>query len=130
MEFGVVLPHVGPQARENVVERIQTIARHAEALGYHSVWVADHVVIPTVIESKYPYHPEGKFPIDPSGKDPNMPVPGNRREVTRPATQLTPCQLQGEEAVVFHRSVRPRTLLRRVSKARRSESRSEVTAAR
>ncbi len=66
MEFGVVLPHVGPQARENVVERIQTISRHAETLGYHSLWVADHVVIPTVIESKYPYHPEGKFPIDPA----------------------------------------------------------------
>ena len=66
MEFGVVLPHVGPQARENVVERIQSISRHAETLGYHSLWVADHVVIPTVIESKYPYHPEGKFPIDPA----------------------------------------------------------------
>lgn len=64
MEFGVVLPHVGPQARENVVGRIQTIARHAEALGYHSVWAADHIAMPTNLVSKYPYHPEGKFPVD------------------------------------------------------------------
>jgi len=64
MEFGVVLPHVGPQARERVVERIQTVARHAETLGYHSVWAADHIAMPTNLVSKYPYHPEGKFPVD------------------------------------------------------------------
>jgi alkanesulfonate monooxygenase SsuD/methylene tetrahydromethanopterin reductase-like flavin-dependent oxidoreductase (luciferase family) len=63
MEFGVVLPHVGPQARERVVERIQTIARQAEALGYHSVWAADHIAMPTNLVSKYPYHPEGKLPM-------------------------------------------------------------------
>jgi probable F420-dependent oxidoreductase len=66
MEFGVVLPHIGAFAREQVVERIQAVARHAEALGFHSLWVGDHVVIPSVIRSKYPYHPEGKFPIDPA----------------------------------------------------------------
>jgi probable F420-dependent oxidoreductase len=66
MDFGVVLPHVGPQARTQVVERIQTVARHAEALGYHSLWAADHIVLPTQINSKYPYHPEGKFPVDPA----------------------------------------------------------------
>jgi probable F420-dependent oxidoreductase len=64
MEFGVVLPHVGPQAREHVVERIQTVAQHAEALGYHSVWAADHIAMPVHLVSKYPYHPEGKFPVD------------------------------------------------------------------
>jgi len=66
MEFGVVLPHVGPQAREHVVERIQAVTQHAEALGYHSIWVADHIVLPTHIASHYPYHPEGKFPVDPA----------------------------------------------------------------
>ncbi|MCS6926084.1 MAG: TIGR03619 family F420-dependent LLM class oxidoreductase [Candidatus Binatia bacterium] len=64
MEFGVVLPHVGPQARAQVVERIQRMARHAEALGYHSVWVADHIAMPVHLVSKYPYHPEGKFLVD------------------------------------------------------------------
>jgi probable F420-dependent oxidoreductase len=66
MEYGVVLPHVGPHAREQVVERIQVVARQAEALGYHSLWAADHIVLPTHLTSKYPYHPEGKFPIDPA----------------------------------------------------------------
>ncbi|HJY80111.1 MAG TPA: LLM class flavin-dependent oxidoreductase, partial [Candidatus Binatia bacterium] len=66
MDYGVVLPHVGPHARERVVERLQTVARQAETLGYRSLWVADHIVLPTQLVSKYPYHPEGKFPIDPA----------------------------------------------------------------
>jgi probable F420-dependent oxidoreductase len=66
MEFGVVLPHVGPQAREGVIERIRTVAQQAEILGFHSVWVADHIVMPAHLTSKYPYHPEGKFPVDTS----------------------------------------------------------------
>jgi probable F420-dependent oxidoreductase len=45
---------------------MQTVARQAEALGYHSLWAADHIVMPTHLTSKYPYHPEGKFPIDPA----------------------------------------------------------------
>ena len=64
MEFGVVLPHIGAFAREQVVERIQAVAQHADTLGFHSVWVGDHVVFPAQLESKYPYHPEGKFPVD------------------------------------------------------------------
>ena len=66
MEFGVVLPHVGPQAREGVIERIRTVAQQAETLGFHSVWAADHIVMPVHLTSKYPYHPEGKFPVDPA----------------------------------------------------------------
>jgi len=66
MDYGVVLPHIGPYAREHVVDRVQTAARQAEALGFHSLWVGDHVVIPSQINSKYPYHPEGKFPINPA----------------------------------------------------------------
>jgi hypothetical protein len=34
MEYGVVLPHIGPQARTQVVERIKAVARHARALIY------------------------------------------------------------------------------------------------
>ncbi len=64
MEFGVVLPHIGAFAREHVVERIQTVAQQADDLGFHSVWVGDHVVFPAQLESKYPYHPEGRFPVD------------------------------------------------------------------
>ncbi|HKV54622.1 MAG TPA: LLM class F420-dependent oxidoreductase [Candidatus Binataceae bacterium] len=64
MEYGVILPHIGAYAREHVVERIRTVAQHAEKLGYHSIWAADHVVFPSRLVSKYPYHPEGKFPFD------------------------------------------------------------------
>jgi alkanesulfonate monooxygenase SsuD/methylene tetrahydromethanopterin reductase-like flavin-dependent oxidoreductase (luciferase family) len=42
------------------------VAQQAEALGLRSLWVGDHVVIPTQLTSKYPYHPEGKFPLDPA----------------------------------------------------------------
>jgi len=64
MEFGVVLPHIDAFAREHVVERVQTVAQQADGLGFHSVWVGDHVVFPAELESKYPYHPEGRFPVD------------------------------------------------------------------
>ena len=60
------MPHIGPYARERVVERIQAVAKQAEALGFRSLWVGDHVVLPTQLTSKYPYHPEGKFPLDPA----------------------------------------------------------------
>jgi probable F420-dependent oxidoreductase len=66
VEYGVILPHIGTYAREHVVDRIRTIAQHAESLGYHSLWAADHVVFPSRLVSKYPYHPEGKFPFDPA----------------------------------------------------------------
>ncbi len=66
MHYGVVLPHVGPYAREQAVDRLQTVAQQAEALGFHSLWVGDHIVLPTQLTSKYPYHPEGKFPLDPA----------------------------------------------------------------
>src|SRR5580698_10321766 len=41
MKFGVRLPNSGPLAnRENIVR----VAGEAERLGYHSVWVHDHVL--------------------------------------------------------------------------------------
>jgi probable F420-dependent oxidoreductase len=41
MEFGVRLPNSGPFAnRSNIVE----VARAAEALGFHSIWVHDHIL--------------------------------------------------------------------------------------
>jgi probable F420-dependent oxidoreductase len=41
------------------------VARLAEDLGYHSVFVADHVVMPRSLASKYPYSRDGGFPYDP-----------------------------------------------------------------
>ncbi|OLC33176.1 MAG: hypothetical protein AUH81_14765 [Candidatus Rokubacteria bacterium 13_1_40CM_4_69_5] len=41
MKFGVHLPHFGPLASG---EGTLALARRAEALGYDSVWVGDHIV--------------------------------------------------------------------------------------
>jgi probable F420-dependent oxidoreductase len=38
-------------------------ARRAEALGYDSLWVSDHVVLPCRIASRYPYNATGDFPL-------------------------------------------------------------------
>ncbi|MCP4226379.1 MAG: LLM class F420-dependent oxidoreductase, partial [Actinomycetia bacterium] len=41
------------------------IARVAEAVGFESVWGGEHVVMPTTIESRYPYTADGKVPATP-----------------------------------------------------------------
>jgi len=38
------------------------LAQAAEDLGYDSLWLPDHVVIPERIASSYPYSPDGRFP--------------------------------------------------------------------
>ncbi|MBI2197733.1 MAG: LLM class flavin-dependent oxidoreductase [Candidatus Rokubacteria bacterium] len=40
-------------------------ARRAEALGYDSLVVTDHVVIPHRVESPYPYSPTGRLAVPP-----------------------------------------------------------------
>lgn len=65
MQYGTYLPHLGPLARGDVLSHIRTAAQTAEGLGFDSVWVGDHIVIPNHIESKYPYDPGGSFPIGP-----------------------------------------------------------------
>src|SRR6266851_4037609 len=41
---------------------LAALAQAAEGLGYDSLWLSDHVVIPERIESAYPYSPDGRFP--------------------------------------------------------------------
>jgi probable F420-dependent oxidoreductase len=48
-------------------EPLVAFARRAEALGYDSLWVSDHVVIPWRIASRYPYNATGDFPLPPTG---------------------------------------------------------------
>ena len=43
MRFGVMLPHYRHVADPDGIYRI---AQEAEAMGFHSVWVSDHVVVP------------------------------------------------------------------------------------
>lgn len=41
------------------------ICRTAEAAGFESLWGGEHVILPTRIESKYPYTADGKIPAEP-----------------------------------------------------------------
>jgi len=43
MHFGIGLPHFRQVAS---TEAIGTVAQAAEALGFDSVWVSDHIVVP------------------------------------------------------------------------------------
>src|SRR5438445_8611383 len=61
-KLGFQILNAGPLAtRENVVEA----ARRAEALGYESIVVTDHIVIPRRIESRYPYNATGRIFVPP-----------------------------------------------------------------
>ncbi len=64
MKFGMFLPSFGPLATgPEAADTLLTIAQKAEELGFDSLWVPDHVVIPTTIKSRYPYNDSGQFPI-------------------------------------------------------------------
>jgi alkanesulfonate monooxygenase SsuD/methylene tetrahydromethanopterin reductase-like flavin-dependent oxidoreductase (luciferase family) len=65
MKYGAFLPCIGPLARGDVVNNIRTTAQTAEALGFDSIWTADHIVTPLHITSKYPYTATGQFPLNP-----------------------------------------------------------------
>jgi probable F420-dependent oxidoreductase len=43
-------------------ETILQLAGQAEAAGFESIWLADHVAFPVSIKSKYPYSATGGFP--------------------------------------------------------------------
>ena len=59
MKIGVHVPQWGTSAtRSGVLD----VAQAAEECGLDSVWVADHIVFPTVIRSSYPYTVSGEFP--------------------------------------------------------------------
>lgn len=59
MRYGFYLPTRGATATPDAIE---TLVRRGEALGFSSVMIADHVVFPAAIRSKYPYTVDGAFP--------------------------------------------------------------------
>jgi probable F420-dependent oxidoreductase len=59
MRYGFYLPTRGDTARP---EALEALVARGEALGFSSVMIADHVVFPTKVESKYPYTADGRFP--------------------------------------------------------------------
>ena len=63
MDVGVTLP---TQGRLATPDAVATIARQAEALGFGSLWVTDHIAMPLRSGSKYPYSADGSLPWDPA----------------------------------------------------------------
>jgi probable F420-dependent oxidoreductase len=59
MRYGFYLPTRGPTATP---EALEAILQRAEALGLDSVMIADHVVFPSEVRSRYPYTVTGAFP--------------------------------------------------------------------
>ena len=59
MRYGFYLPTRGQTATP---EALQALVERAEALGFDSVVIADHLVFPVDIHSKYPYTVGGVFP--------------------------------------------------------------------
>lgn len=58
MEFGLHLPNAGLVPEGAGIVRV---AQAAEAEGFHSVWLFDHLFTPSNLESKYPYTADGSY---------------------------------------------------------------------
>ena len=59
MKLGYYLPTRGPLAEPAA---IAAIVRAGESMGYATIVVADHIVFPVHVESRYPYTLDGGFP--------------------------------------------------------------------
>jgi len=55
---------VGVYGRLATPDTILSLARHAEALEFESIWLADHVAFPVAFKSPYPYSASGDFPTE------------------------------------------------------------------
>jgi probable F420-dependent oxidoreductase len=62
MEVGIIVHNAGAKASP---ENIVMTARWAEELGYHSLWLTDHVVLPEEVNSWYPYRTHGRWDYPP-----------------------------------------------------------------
>ncbi|MFP6746689.1 MAG: TIGR03619 family F420-dependent LLM class oxidoreductase [Alphaproteobacteria bacterium] len=60
IEFGL---DVGIYGRLATPEEVLKLALLAESEGFHALWLADHVVFPSVVAPKYPYSLDGNFPV-------------------------------------------------------------------
>jgi probable F420-dependent oxidoreductase len=62
VDIGISLPSLGPMAG---AEAVAAVAGRAEALGFASVWVSDHVAVPLDYSSRYPYSGSGRATFTP-----------------------------------------------------------------
>jgi len=61
MKLGLIPVNIGIPS----VDAMVGLARHAEAVGFESVWTFEHVIVPIDYQSKYPYNDTGKMGVPP-----------------------------------------------------------------
>jgi probable F420-dependent oxidoreductase len=62
MKIGVTVRNLGGFGAEaGGIHACLDVARAAEAFGYDSVWVADHVILPLMARARYPYNESGRI---------------------------------------------------------------------
>lgn len=55
----------------STIDNAEALAVGAEACGLESLWVAEHVVLPSQVSSTYPYSPDASFPDSPEAPIPD-----------------------------------------------------------
>ena len=63
MKFGAKLDNYGPLV---ATLGVADPARRAEAAGFDSIWCSDHVVMPEMVRSRYPFSDDGQIRWDPN----------------------------------------------------------------
>jgi probable F420-dependent oxidoreductase len=63
MQFGVLTGNFGNYGEDPGVDGCLEVAEEAERLGYDSVWVHDHVIMPSDVSSRYLYNDSGASPF-------------------------------------------------------------------
>jgi probable F420-dependent oxidoreductase len=58
MKFGTFLYQTSPKS-------IAAIARTAEASGFESIWIPEHIILPVTYRSPYPYSSSGRMTVPP-----------------------------------------------------------------
>jgi probable F420-dependent oxidoreductase len=71
MKFGIRYSNTGPYSHPGpAIELVQA----AERAGFESAWTVEHVLIPPIYESIYPYSPDGKMPASAADTVPPDPL--------------------------------------------------------
>ena len=69
------------------------LCRRAEQVGFESVWGGEHVILPTTIDSRYPYTVDGKIPAEPDTPIPDPLIWLAFVAATAPTLRLGTCIL-------------------------------------